>query len=238
MKLISANSRIKILVVEDNPEFSLIIKMFLKELNLKNTKFASNYTEAITKYRNFKPDICMIDINLGESSKTGIDFAWKIRKNGSPISIIFLTSLLNWEIYFQIRDIDHCLLLDKTMHRLKLFRTIDAAVDYKILSYTNLERPNHRVTFLNADVICFRQNAQLFALPHEKIIFFYRNGTKVFAMIKSNKLEIPFQLDDLAVALKYSFTRMKEGILINNSLLNKLGLDGQDIEHYIMMNKR
>lgn len=81
---------IKVGIVEDEFLIAFGISETLKELGYDVTSVANNYTEALAMIAQEKPDILLIDIQLG-GYKDGIDLAWKVRKDHN-MPFIFLTS--------------------------------------------------------------------------------------------------------------------------------------------------
>lgn len=79
----------ELLYVEDNIE---IIDSYIKTLKLifKSVETATNYKQAIEKYKNFKPDIMFIDISLYELN--GVDIVREIREFDFKTYIVMLTA--------------------------------------------------------------------------------------------------------------------------------------------------
>ena len=110
----------KILLVEDE----LVVQSYLKQ-NLSQffeiVDIAVSGEEAITKTKEFLPDIILMDINL-EGEMDGIEAAQNISEN-HDIPILFLTSLKD----------------DETLERAKLikpFGYMNKAVDFSVLKAT------------------------------------------------------------------------------------------------------
>ena len=82
--------KVKILVVEDELIIADNICDALEDLGYEALEPAINYTEAIARIEEEKPDIAILDIQLS-GKKTGIDIARKIRESYN-FPFIFLTS--------------------------------------------------------------------------------------------------------------------------------------------------
>jgi len=80
---------LKILLVEDEKETSLLIESFLKK-KFNNIEVAFDGEEALLKYKSFMPDIMLTDINMPKLN--GINLAKEIRKNDLDTRIIMLTA--------------------------------------------------------------------------------------------------------------------------------------------------
>ncbi|WP_321312767.1 response regulator [Halarcobacter sp.] len=79
-----------ILVVEDQTIVALDIKKTLESLNFKVTAIASDYNTALNSVRINKPDLILMDINLG-SGKDGIETIEKIHTI-EKIPVIYITA--------------------------------------------------------------------------------------------------------------------------------------------------
>lgn len=80
----------KIGLVEDELVIAMTISSTLKKLNYQVSKPASNYAQAIEMIEKDRPDLLLLDVNLG-GQKDGIDVAAYAREN-HHIPIIFLTA--------------------------------------------------------------------------------------------------------------------------------------------------
>ncbi|BAK73291.1 MAG: response regulator [Arcobacter sp.] len=85
----------KILIVEDESIVALDIKRTLEKLDYEITNTAFDYQGAINSVLSNKPDLILMDVNLGKS-KDGIETAKKI-KTFEDIPIIYLTAFSDEE---------------------------------------------------------------------------------------------------------------------------------------------
>lgn len=85
----------KILIVEDESIVALDIKRTLEKFNYEVTNTAINYSEAINSVISNKPDLILMDVNLGKS-KDGIDTVKEI-KMLNDIPVIYLTAFCDEE---------------------------------------------------------------------------------------------------------------------------------------------
>jgi DNA-binding response OmpR family regulator len=84
-----SNPKAKILLVEDDPNLSLVLKDYL-EILLYETILCSDGEEAIDAFRNDFFDLCILDVMLPK--KDGFTLAKEIRKSNKEVPIIFLTA--------------------------------------------------------------------------------------------------------------------------------------------------
>jgi two-component system nitrate/nitrite response regulator NarL len=83
---------IKLLVIDDDLLMTQALASGLANQEFESIQTANNASEAMKKFRIFKPDVCLIDIDL-KLGPTGIDIAHAIRKIAPDVGIVFLTSL-------------------------------------------------------------------------------------------------------------------------------------------------
>lgn len=89
-------SKAKILIVEDEPIIALDLKRTIEKLDFEVTNTATCYNTALNSVRVNKPDIILMDINLGKKGKDGIETTKKIQKI-SKIPIIYITGSTDLE---------------------------------------------------------------------------------------------------------------------------------------------
>lgn len=90
-------SRLNILAVEDELIHQLNIKALAEAIGVNIAHMASTPEEAITSFRELKPDIVLMDIRLN-ASKNGIELAEELNLIES-VPIIFLTSSQEEELF-------------------------------------------------------------------------------------------------------------------------------------------
>lgn len=83
------NKKIKILLVEDDPNFGSILKSYL-ELNDFEVILKSDGKQGLSAFRNEVVDICILDVMMPEMD--GFTLAKEIKKTNSQIPFIFLTA--------------------------------------------------------------------------------------------------------------------------------------------------
>jgi len=83
------NPKIKILLVEDDPNFGSIMKSYL-ELNDFDVMLKPDGKQGLLAFRSEPFDICILDVMMPEMD--GFTLAKEIRKNSSETPFIFLTA--------------------------------------------------------------------------------------------------------------------------------------------------
>jgi DNA-binding response OmpR family regulator len=81
--------KIKILLVEDDPNFGSVLKNYL-ELNDYEVKLATDGTAGYDQFVSGKYDICILDVMMPR--KDGFTLAKEIREKDEHVPIIFLTA--------------------------------------------------------------------------------------------------------------------------------------------------
>jgi DNA-binding NarL/FixJ family response regulator len=80
-----------VMVVEDDSFTRSTLCTALTSLGIKIVAETGSIKEAISLAREHKPDVCLIDLDLGKGP-TGIDLAYALRKLKTDIGIVFLTT--------------------------------------------------------------------------------------------------------------------------------------------------
>jgi DNA-binding response OmpR family regulator len=86
-----------ILIVEDDPDLQLVLQLGLEE-NGFQTNISGDGPAAIEQFSSEKPDLVLIDVNLGHYSFDGFELCRRLRKT-SNVPVIFLT--------VRDEDVDH-----------------------------------------------------------------------------------------------------------------------------------
>jgi DNA-binding response OmpR family regulator len=80
----------KILIIEDDPQITKILKLNLK-LSGFDTDNATTFQDAWTKITTDHFDLLLMDIGLPDGS--GLDLCQKVRESGNDVPIVFLSAL-------------------------------------------------------------------------------------------------------------------------------------------------
>ncbi len=89
MSMTPSNSKARILLVEDDPNLSLVLKDYL-EILMYDTIFADNGEDAFDLFKSQYFDLIILDIMLPK--KDGFTIAKEIRRTNKDIPIVFLTA--------------------------------------------------------------------------------------------------------------------------------------------------
>ncbi len=115
----------KILSIDDDPSINILLGKYLKEASFEH-KSCLNIKEFITEFKNFKPDICIIDLNLDDKIGAGYEILKVIKKSSNSHMPVLILSKMS-----TLKDISYAMELgasdflskplDKTtlLHKLK-----------------------------------------------------------------------------------------------------------------------
>lgn len=83
---------ISVLVVEDEILTRTLISKLLATAGFRVVGATSTASTAMALYRQFQPDVVLLDINLGEGP-TGLDVAGALRRITAQVGLVFLSSI-------------------------------------------------------------------------------------------------------------------------------------------------
>lgn len=107
----------KILVVEDEPLAAEELVEKLEKLQYEVTAVADSYETALSSVKMLKPDLVLVDIELG-GKLTGIDLSEELNRMG--IRFIYISSIEDLSIYYKARDTGPLEYLAKPVNNLSL----------------------------------------------------------------------------------------------------------------------
>ncbi|MEI6763588.1 MAG: response regulator transcription factor [Actinomycetes bacterium] len=84
----------RIVIVEDDPLMSAALSSGLKNFGVEVVGSTNNGSEAIMMTKSLKPDVVVLDLDLGDGP-TGIDISWGLRKKSEDIGLVILSSYIN-----------------------------------------------------------------------------------------------------------------------------------------------
>ena len=156
---------IKIGIVEDELLIAEKIKMILADIGYSVCEPVSNYADAIQMIQREKPDIVLLDINLG-SEKDGIDIAAEINKHYHQ-PFIFLTANSDGATIERAKEVKPYAYLVKPFTKEELFASIEIAFN----NYSRFTKPVEQAMTLNHNYIFLRDNHRFIKLLFENIVY-------------------------------------------------------------------
>ena len=137
----------KILIVEDESIVALDMKRALESFDYEVTQTAANYHSAINSVLSNRPDLILMDVDLG-TGKDGIETAQKI-KTFENIPIIFVTAFSDEE------TINRAIQLDPVSYLIKPFKREELKSNIMLGLY---KYNNNSNTFTEEDIIHLGEN--------------------------------------------------------------------------------
>lgn len=219
-------SALCILVVEDEPSFMHMITILLEEMGVKQIIKKNTYQSGLEAYKTYRPNICILDINLDNTEKDGIALATQIREFSDDVSIIFLTSFFQESYYLKAREVAPSSFMSKDISRLKLMQALDIATaslhrtnssppTQKIPEDTHHPVPLPPVHLKNNSTFFFKVGDVFKAFNIDEIIYFYADNKLTYARIGNRNYPTSVQLKILEDELAGKFCRCHKKYLIN-----------------------
>jgi DNA-binding LytR/AlgR family response regulator len=188
--------KIRIGIVEDEMIISETIALALEQLGYQIAGVVGTYKEAITMIQNARPDLVVLDINLG-TKKDGIDLAFEVKKRfGTPI--IFLTANSDSATVNRAKDSHPLAFLVKPFSQDDLFSAIEIGWNnYNKKLNVVLEQPKYIVlkvgrTFekINIESILYLKNDQNYIdiiLRSGKTVLVRYTTSEVLSLLPENQ---------------------------------------------------
>jgi CheY-like chemotaxis protein len=126
MKNIDKN-QLRILIIEDDLIIAENLKENLMDMGYRYIDVVSDSKEAISLYRQNKPDLCLVDIQLTRSPLDGIETMEKLEA-GKEIPVIYLTSFIDDVTRERAKKTNPSAYLVKPANKIQIDVAIDIAV--------------------------------------------------------------------------------------------------------------
>jgi len=120
-------SRVKIVVVEDEMIIAAKVGMFLSELGYEVTAMLPGAEEALAHLENHRPDLALLDIQLG-GPMDGIALAHDLREK-YQLPVIFLTANADDATFERAKAAQPFAFLQKPFRKMELKRTLELAIE-------------------------------------------------------------------------------------------------------------
>lgn len=144
----------KILIIEDEVLIANFIEKMLQKEGFSNLEVANDIQTAETKFKSFRPDIILMDINL-EGPNTGIDLA--TRKNDEA-KIIYLTAQNDSETIQKAIATNPETYLTKPIKKHDVLAAIQLASFKNVKKYTIIKDGYDEVKLFHDDIIYIKSD--------------------------------------------------------------------------------
>ncbi len=205
-------SKVKILVVEDEIVIADNICMILEDLGYELLEPAIDYEEALGTIENERPDMAILDIQLG-GHKDGIDLAWKIKED-YDFPFIFLTSNADAMTVERAKKVSPPAYLVKPFNKDDLYTSVELALHNYAESKGNQKAKNEDL--LIKDAIFVKEKNLYHKIKLEKISYLKSDHVYVEVFTTDRKKHlIRGSLTDLSERLPKNFYRTHRSYTIN-----------------------
>jgi DNA-binding LytR/AlgR family response regulator len=210
-------SKVRILVVEDEMIIADDICGALDNLGYEALEPAINYTEAILRIEEEKPDIAILDIQLS-GKKTGIDIAKKIRES-YDFPFIFLTSNSDALTVIQAKEVMPPAYLVKPFSKDELYTSIEIALHNFSKKIGEVDTKN----LIIKDSLFVKDKGFYSKIHFDDILYLKSSHVYIEIVLKSNKkMVVRTSLNDILEKLNDSFVRVHRGFIINTKYLSQI----------------
>lgn len=204
---------IRVLVVEDDTGFTNLMLIILGEVGLEKIQTATDFEEGLRYFESFKPDICILDIDLGKGKKNGIELAETIRTLDPRIPIIYLTSNYTDAYYEQTRHTRPSSFLNKELSRFKLHQALDIALMHPPAAVLPLAA--NVVPHITQSTFFFKVGDIYKSIPVDKVAYFFSDQKMNFARVEQRNFPTSVQLKTLEQEFSPPFIRIHKSYLVN-----------------------
>lgn len=209
--------KIKILVVEDELIIADNICDALEDLGYEALEPAINYTEALIRIEEEKPDIAILDIQLS-GKKTGIDIAKKIRESYN-FPFIFLTSNSDAYTLNQAKEVMPPAYLVKPFSKEELYTSIEIA----LFNFSNKIGKIDKDNLIIKDSIFIKEKGSYTKLNFDDILYLKSAHVYIEIILKKHqKIVVRTSLNDILEKLNKNFIRIHRGYIVNTQYLTQI----------------
>ena len=209
---------IKIGIVEDELLIAEKIRMILMEIGYSVCAPVSGYNSALKMFKDEKPDIVLLDINLGDE-KDGIDIAKKINEE-FHLPFIFLTANSDGATIERAKEVKPFAYLVKPFSKEELFASIEIAFNNYSVAKKTVEKNSAK----RNDFIFIRENHRFIKILFESIAYLESKENYV-AIYTSDKKNITLRStfnEFLALLPPEKFYRIHRSFAIQVDLIDNI----------------
>jgi DNA-binding LytR/AlgR family response regulator len=217
---------VKILIVEDDLDFSELLKLLLNRLGYENIRVANNFESGKQFFESEVPDLVILDIDLG-NEKSGVNLGSLFRSINKELPIIFMTNNYQEIIYEQTIPIRPDAFLSKELSSLKVRQAVELALSTATkplnLSEPQNTRPLSRI---------FIKIGSHYKKVDIKIIdFFFYEHRHSNACVGENIYPLNYTMKEINNLLPQSdFIQIHQSYIINIDKIDKVSFSKSEIE--------
>lgn len=213
---------IKILIVEDEINYSDTLEMYIEELGHGVCGVADNATKAKELFSQKKPDLVLMDINL-KGGVSGIELA-KSFKETCPTPLIFITSFDDQETFgFAKKALPHDYLI-KPFTKSRLSRSLELALSNKKVG-ANFPPSNESNSLEPIKSFFVKERNNLVKIEVDEIAWIEVEDKYCIVKTNSKKFTLRESLKEIAGKLDSSiFVQTHRSVIVNISKVEKVDM--------------
>lgn len=197
-------------ILDDEVIICETLSKYLREMGYEVPAYAMSYDEGIEMIAEHKPDIMLLDINLGDG-KSGIDFAKYLRQHNN-IPLIFISSYSDKSTVEKTLEAQPNGYLIKPFTRENLFVTIETALS----NFSVKESTSQNDYKLMEDALFIKQDALFIKVYFKEILYIKSDGVYAEIFTSEKKLLIRETLKHLLNILPTdSFYQLHRSYIVN-----------------------
>lgn len=211
-------SKVKILIVEDEAIIADKIEITLDSYGYETIGPAFSYSEAIELIESDKPDIAILDIQLG-GKKSGIDLAIEINKK-YHFPFIFLSSNSDSLTLEQAKNVEPFAYLVKPFGKEELYTSVEVA----LYNYAKQkEKALNEENLIIADALFIKDSKVFHRINFEDILYLQSDHIYIDIILKvGKKISVRGSLNEYMGKLSKSFFRSHRSYIVNVDFMTKL----------------
>lgn len=211
----------RVLIVEDDPIIAEDLQASLNEFGYDALEPVENAADAMKVIRSYKPDICLLDVHLGNEID-GIQIASMINES-LKLPIVFLTAFNDRATIERIKATNPAGYLVKPVDERNLQTTIEMAL-HKFYQ-TESEQPSP-VNAFRSDSIFVKIKERLVNVPFDDILFFEAYDNYVFLHTSNQKSILSSSMKAVEEKLPASmFFRVHRSYIVNLGKIEGISLN-------------
>lgn len=204
--------KIKILIIEDDPTWSVFIESIFHESDFQVVGFANTFTKAEAMFEGLNPDILICDIMI--DNQKIFKFLDEPKYRNFPI--IFMTSHAEENNFDISQNYPKSIFLAKPFHKFTLLSTVNFIKD----------KLNISTKVIDENFIKFRgKQGQYLNITFENIIFIESEGNYCSFWVQGNRKYVKkIPLKKVMLDLDNRFVRVHKRYIINSGFIRRIDL--------------
>jgi DNA-binding LytR/AlgR family response regulator len=213
---------IKLLLVDNNTIFLQVLQLMLTDMRLNQVATAIDAASGLEAFRAFEPNLCLLDVKLGQTLRAGIALGEKIRLLAPQVPIIFMSDFCEPDCYERCRHVLPSGFISKDISRHKLYQALDLALLQQQFQQQSEKSDDGQLSGSPLKKIFFKVGDVFKSIPIEQVTFFYADNKLTFARVGQRSYPSSVQLKTLERELSPLFARTHKSYLVNTSLIESI----------------